>query len=121
MQMPSVLQGDSLKRLLQGAFVGFIATCVIGFNWGGWTLASTAKQMADTRANTAVVAALAPICVEKFQQAANAEANLAELRKTSTWQQGSFIEKGGWTNATGSRSTDSSVADACAKMLNGLK
>src|SRR5689334_3466199 len=121
MEMPSMLRGDSFKRLLQGAFVGFVATCVIGFNWGGWTLGSTAKQMADTRANSAVVAALAPICVQKFQQAANAEANLAELKKTSAWQQGSFIEKGGWANATGTSSTDSSVADACAKMLDSLK
>ena len=43
MQVPSILQGDSLKRLLQGAFIGFLATVVIGFGWGGWTLGSTAK------------------------------------------------------------------------------
>ena len=44
MEMPSILQGDSLTRLLQGAFAGFVATVVIGFGWGGWTLGSTAKQ-----------------------------------------------------------------------------
>jgi hypothetical protein len=44
MQVPSILQGDSLKRLLQGAFIGFLATVVIGFGWGGWTLESTAKD-----------------------------------------------------------------------------
>ena len=47
MQLPSILQGESLTRLLQGAFVGFVATVVIGFGWGGWTLGSTAKQMAE--------------------------------------------------------------------------
>jgi len=31
MQVPSILQGESLKRLLQGAFAGFLATVVIGF------------------------------------------------------------------------------------------
>jgi hypothetical protein len=116
-----MLRGDSLKRLLQGAFIGFVATCVIGFNWGGWTLGSTAKQMADTSASSALVAVLAPICVEKFQLAAGADANLAELKKISSWQQGTFVEKGGWVNPTGTKSTDTSVADACAKLLNGLK
>ena len=28
-------QGESLKRLLQGAAVGAVATLVIGFGWGG--------------------------------------------------------------------------------------
>src|ERR1700756_2188422 len=54
MQVPSILQGDSLKRLLQGAFIGFLATVVIGFNWGGWTLGKTAKEMAGKSASSAV-------------------------------------------------------------------
>jgi hypothetical protein len=39
-------QGESLKRLLQGAAVGVLATLVIGFGWGGWMLGSTAKTLA---------------------------------------------------------------------------
>ena len=35
MQVPSILQGKSLMRLLQGAAVGAVATMIIGFNWGG--------------------------------------------------------------------------------------
>ena len=31
MQMPSLLQGESLTRLLQGAAVGAVATIVVGF------------------------------------------------------------------------------------------
>ena len=53
---------ESIIRLVQGAFVGFAATAIIGFTWGGWTLGKTAKDMADKSAATAVVAALAPIC-----------------------------------------------------------
>jgi hypothetical protein len=37
-QLPANLYGESLKRLLQGAAVGAIATVVIGFGWGGWVL-----------------------------------------------------------------------------------
>jgi hypothetical protein len=38
MQVPSMLQGESLKRLLQGVAAGAIATMFVGFCWGGWSL-----------------------------------------------------------------------------------
>ena len=46
MQVPSLLQGESLKRLLQGAVAGAIAAIFVGFHWGGWLLGSTADKMA---------------------------------------------------------------------------
>ena len=46
MQVPSIFQGESLKRLLQGAAVGAVATIFVGFSWGGWSLGSTADKMA---------------------------------------------------------------------------
>jgi hypothetical protein len=118
MQFPAALRGESLKRLLQGAFVGFVATAIVGFNWGGWTLGSTAKLMADKSALSAVVAVLAPMCVEKFQHAADATTQLAELKKIGSWQQANFIQQGGWTTATGTRTTDSAVAESCASLLS---
>ena len=54
---------------------------VIGFYWGGWTLNSTARQMAENRADIAVVAVLAPICVEQFQRQEDAAAKLADFKK----------------------------------------
>jgi hypothetical protein len=121
MQVPSFLapwlDGDSPKRLVQGIAVGAIATMVIGFNWGGWTLGSTAKDMAQKGAHAAVVQALAPICVDKFQRGAEAAANLEELKKVNSWQQDSFIEKGGWATFPGMTSPERGVAQACANML----
>ena len=38
MQVPAILQGESLKRLLQGAAAGAVATMFVGFYWGGWSL-----------------------------------------------------------------------------------
>ena len=67
MQVPSILQGESLKRLLQGAAVGAVATIVVGFSWGGWSLGSTADKMAKEQSELAVVAALAPVCADKFR------------------------------------------------------
>ena len=122
MQVPSILQGDSLKRLMQGAFIGFLATVVIGFNWGGWTLGSTANKMVEKSAITGGIAALASICVDKFQHASGAAANLAELRKvSSSWEQRDFVEKGGWATLPGNDQANSAVAQACANMLDNLK
>jgi hypothetical protein len=61
-QAPSILQRESLKRLLQGAAAGAVATIFVGFNWGGWSLGSTADKMAKERSEAAAVAVLAPVC-----------------------------------------------------------
>ena len=68
MEMPAILQGESVTRLLQGAAVGAIATLVVGFYWGGWVTGGTAKEMVQRSTSSAVVTALSPICVDKFQQ-----------------------------------------------------
>ena len=121
MELPVSLQGESLKRLLQGAAVGVAATVIIGFGWGGWTLGSTAKALAETEANNAVVAAIAPICVDQFQRSSDASGNLAALKKVNTWEQGSFVEKGGWAVMPGSKTVDSGVPQACAALLDNVK
>jgi hypothetical protein len=46
MQVPSILQGEALKRLLQGAAAGPVATIVVGFNWGSGSLGSNADKTA---------------------------------------------------------------------------
>jgi hypothetical protein len=121
MEMPAILRGDSLTRLLQGAALGAVATLFVGFYWGGWVTGGTAKEMTQRSTTAAVVTALSPICVDKFQRSAEAGANMIELKKVSSYQQGSFIEKGGWATLPGSDRADSSVAQACANMLNSLK
>jgi len=70
METPAILRGDSPTRLLQGAAVGAVATLFIGFYWGGWVTGGTAKEMVQRSTTTALVSALAPICVDKFQHSA---------------------------------------------------
>jgi hypothetical protein len=121
MQLPTFLQGDSLARLLQGAAAGAALTAVIGFGWGGWMLGSKAEKMAEDRTNSAVVAALAPICVDKFQHADEAKAELVALKKVDSWEQDKFIIKGGWATFPGGAEPNRSVAEACANMLSAAK
>ena len=117
-----MLQGDSLKRLLQGAAAGAVVTIVVGFNWGGWTLGSTVEKVTKERADAEVVAVLAPICIDQFRQAVNAAANLSELTKFKySWDRDVFIEKGGWAIMPGSETASPAVGKACAETLSTLK
>ena len=122
MQAPSILQGESLSRLLQGAAAGAVASIVVGCSWGGWMTGSTANRLAAERADTAVVTALTPVCVEKFLQNSDAQANLAAIKQIpSNWQQGEYVQKGGWATQPGATSTDYHLARECAEKLTQEK
>ena len=91
---------------------------VIGFSWGGWVTGGTANKLAADRADAAVVTVLTPICVAKFLQDGDAKANLVVLQKiSSNWEQGQYLEKGGWATRPGATSSDYELARACAAKL----
>ena len=120
MNLPPILKGDSLTRLLQGAAGGAVIAMIVGFSWGGWTLQSKAQKLADQKAEAAVVAALTPICVEKFEQAANAKTTLAALKAEDTWKRDTFISNGGWATFPGN-APNRDVAESCARVLGEAK
>jgi alpha/beta superfamily hydrolase len=109
------------KPAFWGAVAGAVALAIVGFNWGGWVTGGKAEADATRRSTDAVTQALAPICVERFQQAADAAAQRAVLKKTEAWSQGEFVEKGGWAKLPGSDSPErvSAVAKACATLIVG--
>ena len=109
-----------VKPALWGAVGGAIALAIVGFTWGGWVTGGTADQLAKKQAEVAVVAALAPICVENFQQQPDSEASLTALKATSSYQQAAFIEKGGWATMAGSDKPYAGTAKACAEMISKL-
>ncbi len=113
MQVP-----PAVKPVCWGAVGGAVALAIVGFNWGGWMTSHSAGKLADQRAEVAVVAALTPICVEKFQHSADAASNLVALKAISlSWGQGKFIESGGWATRPGATSPDYALARACADAL----
>jgi hypothetical protein len=112
----------ALTPALWGAAGGAVALAIVGFTWGGWVTGGNAEKLAKSQVETAVVAALSPVCVEKFRQEAGASANLAEMKKISyAWEQTRFIEKGGWATAPGATEPHSAVAKACAETLGSDK
>jgi hypothetical protein len=109
------------KPALWGALGGAIALAVVGFNWGGWVTGSKAEADATRRANDAVVLALAPVCLDKFDKGADSVASRVALKKTESWSQTEFVEKGGWATMPGSNPPErvTAVARACASLITG--
>ena len=116
MQVPSLLQGESLKRLLQGAVAGAIATIFVGFHWGGWSLASTADKMAKEQSELAVVAALAPVCADKFRALPDVAAKTIALSKVESWKREAEFPKEIVT-LPGETSPSSALVKACYALL----
>ena len=107
----------SLKPGVWGAVIGASAIWVLGFSLLGWTLGETAERMAKERAQTAVVDALVPICVERFRVQPDAPAKLTEFNKAPSWDRRSIIEKGGWATVPGTDTPNSAIANACVERL----
>ena len=120
MQVPSILQGESLTRLLQGAAVGAIATMFIGFYWGGWSLGSTADKMAKERSELAVIAALAPVCAARFRALPDAEAKIVALSQTDSWKRRDEFPKE-FVTLPGESYASSALVDACSTLLLAAK
>jgi hypothetical protein len=116
MQIPSILQGESLTRLLQGAAAGAVATIVVGFYWGGWSLASSADKMAKQRSELAVVTALAPVCADKFRALPDAEAKKVALSKVDSWKRRDEFPKE-FVTLPGDSYPSSALVDACYTLL----
>ncbi len=91
MNMPT-----NTKPWIQGAVVGAIAAAIVGFSWGGWVTGGTATKNSVAASHDAVVAALAPICVERFRAQPDALVKADALVKTSTWERGDMIAKSGF-------------------------
>jgi hypothetical protein len=110
-----------VEATLWGAVGGAAALASVGFIFGGWVTGGRAAEMARIQADKAVVAALAPICVDKFRHAKNVEENLGKLKAISySWEKGTYVSQGGWATMPGNNEPTSGVAQACAEMLSGL-
>jgi hypothetical protein len=108
-----------VKPAIYGAAGGAIALAIIGFTWGGWITGASADQLSKKNADTAVVAVLAPICVQQFRSQPDATAKLVTLKALSSYEQGSFVEKGGWATMPGTDTPVNGVARSCATILTG--
>ena len=108
---------ENMSAYLWGGFIGAIALAIVGFSWGGWVTGGSATKQAATAAHDAVVAALVPVCVQRFQAQADSTMKTADLVKSSSWERGKLVEKTGFAMIQGNASVESDVARACAELL----
>ncbi len=111
---------EKIKLGVWGALGGTIILAIIGFAWGGWVTGGTAQEMAEEMAKNAVVARLAPICVEQFKQDSEKDQKLTDLKKEDSWNRGDYIAKQGWATMPGEKKPDSKVAEKCAELTMQL-
>ncbi len=104
-----------IKPALWGAAGGAVALAIIGFTWGGWVTGGSAAQTAKSNSSQAVITALAPICVAQFNLQTDAAAKLEELKAVSSYQQDTFVEKGGWATMPGSESASCPASPSDAR------
>jgi hypothetical protein len=117
----SLKMTPKFETAMWGVVAGGVGVALIGFAFGGWVTSGKATELARQQSERAVVAALAPICVDKFRHAKNADENLAKLNAISySWEKGTYVTQGGWATLPGSEAPNSGVAQACAEMLSTL-
>ena len=105
------------RPALWGAVGGAVLCAVVGFSWGGWVTGRTAHQEAAESAHDARVAALAPICAQRFRGQSDAAARIAQLAAANSWDRADVVIKSGFVVMPGSKEPDSDVARTCAQIL----
>ena len=80
----------------------FVATLIIGFNWGGWVTGGTSRALAATAGDAARGELASAVCVDRFNTAPDAAAKLVEFKAiTDSYKKRQFIETGGWATMPG--------------------
>lgn len=117
-----------VKPGIWGAVIGAVIIMIVAFATGWVVSSGSADEMAETRADKAVMAALTPICVAQFKNATKAKDTmngnrgtfLTALKEEDSWKRGDFVEKHGWATMPGSAKPNQEVASACAAELMKL-
>ena len=94
-----------------------MATIVVGSAWGGWVTGGTARSMASDAADGARAQLAATVCVAGFNHGPDAVAQLAELKKASSYEGSQIVEKNGWATMPGSADPVRGAADICVQKL----
>ena len=107
-----------IKPGVWGVVIGSVLTMIVGFGWGGWTTRGTADRIAREQADSAVTAALVPVCVAQSKADQASATKLAELRSiSSSYEQQEFVTRAGWATVPGNPGPSRELADACASAL----
>lgn len=106
------------KTFVFWACIGsIVVTIFVGFKWGGWVTGGTADEMAKYAAKEARIELAVASCVVRYQKEANLNGRLAKLKKITSWERGTFLEKTGWVTPVGAEEPVSGAGGRCAEQL----
>ena len=107
-----------LKPAIMGAIVGGAVTMIVGFNYGGWYLGSSAETLANKQSSAAVLTALVPVCVSQSQADPEGATKLKAFGAIkSSYEQRDFVMKAGWATMPKAEAPNQALASACADVL----
>jgi len=105
-----------IKPFAWGAVSGAILWWIVLAFGFGWMSSGTAQKQAARLSGDAVIAALAPVCAEKFMAHPNAAVKKAALAKASSWDRRDVFEKQ-WVTRPGDQSPDMNLVTACSELV----
>lgn len=97
------------------------ATMIIGFGAAGWVTGGTAEKMVKTAGDEARAQLVADACVSKYAAHDGFAADLAALKKASSWKQGDIVADGGWATLAGMKEPLDDAARLCANKLVAME
>lgn len=108
-----------IEHTLWGAGAGAVVVMIVGFSTGWVVTNGTAEEMAERRADNAVISSLTPICVAQFknQTQQEEETHFTALEEKDSWNREDYISEHGWATMPGNKEANDEVADACASEL----
>ena len=99
------------------AAAGAAIFAIVGFNFMGWVLGSTALEMSKIASKTAVVEALTPYCVAASKSYPLSVERLAQLKNSTDWKKRSLVEECGWATPLDTDKPNRALAEACLLAL----
>ena len=90
--------------------------CLLAFTGLAGRSAAPLIKTAKERSELAVIAALAPVCADKFRALPDAEAKQVALSKVDSWKRPDEFPKE-FVTLPGESRTNSALADACYTLL----
>ena len=111
------LNWEKIKSFFWNAIVGAILISIVGFNWWGWVLESTAQLEAKQSAEKSVNDRLAKICIYQAIQDPGKDLKLEELKEKSSYERDDYVMKQGWATMPGEEEPERGVADKCAELI----
>lgn len=98
----------------------FLATVIVGFNWGGWVTGGTAGAMAEDARAEGRANLVAEVCVQRFSESPGFSSRLNELKEATRWDREQMIEEGDWTTLPGIEESIDDAAELCAEQLAAM-